>query len=775
MSRKTNFFLTMFLAFLLMLTFPTALTTVLYHNMNALIKGDVQSSSTAMLRQVSLMIDSRLLEVEQLVAQVAFHPQINHMFSRKEAVGAHSIYQFKDIMNTLTFHFVTNEFIQDRYVYFNKHDVIVTPYVKSAANDFYNLYYTYESLSREDWLSFLRTSSDQASFLPAMNVSGRTSGGSSSLITYRRSIPIGASGPSDGAVVVLIDAEQIRSMLSNLEGTNKAKIYVADRDGRLLIRSGAEENVPASELGLDKLLEGRFTEVTENINGERLMATKFVSKETGWQYMLMVPRSVMMAKVNRAELWALSLLGICILFGLLGAYLLAKRLYSPIHNLVSSILLRDSNDRDRITEEFSFIEASLSKSWQSEQALKVVVDQQVPLIQSNFLNRLLNGLVDTQSLNEEALRFMGLRFDSDWFAVVILNVDDFRQGELDNAEQQWAMIRFILSNISQELLGRRGVAYAVETELNRLVLVVNLHIYDEEERTSYLESVIKELKSILENKFSIVLSIGVSDIRPHCRDIQMRYSEAMEAMEYRIVKGKSSLTYYREINELRDQARYYYPMELEMQLANAIKSGDFEQADQLMKHIDQMNFHSKHISLEMGKLLYFNMMSTLIRIWNDSTERVQHLLVDDFDPLTELSNCSTLIEMQGQIRKIYQAICESVLAAQRDPGVVLAEHIAAYIEEHCADNSLSLNSIAEQFDLSPQYLSSFFKKHKGINLADYMTRIRVERAKQLLHDPALSLNRIAELVGYAKDAGLIRVFKKVVGVTPGKYRDYLKD
>jgi len=774
MSRKTNFFLTMFIAFLLMLMFPTVLTTVLYHNMNAVIKEDVESSSTAMLRQASLTIDSRLLEVEQLATQISFHPKVIHMFSRKETSGAHLVYQYKEIMDTLSFHFETHGFIQDRYVYFNKQDAVVTPYVKSNASDFYNLYYKYEKLSEEEWLEFLRDSDGQAEYLPAMNVAGKSSGGSERLITYRRSIPIGKQGDSDGAVVVLIDAEQIQKMLFNLESTNKALILVADREGRLLVRSDTGEQLNEAELEVDKLVEGKFMEYPESIGGERMMATKYVSAETGWQYISLVPHSVMMAKVDRAELWALSLLGICILFGLLGAYILAKRLYSPIHNLVSSILKRDSIDRSRVTAEFSLIEETLFKSWESEEALRVMVDQQVPLIQSNFLNRLLNGIVDTQTLNEESLRFMGFQFDSNWFAVVIISVDDFRQFKHDNAEQQWAMIRFIISNISKELLGQRGVAYAVETELSRLVLLVNLHVQNEEERTVYLESMINELKSVIEDRFRIILSIGVSGIQQHYKKIALCYSEALEALEYRIVKGKSSVTYYPEIDQMPDRVKYYYPLELEMQLANAIKSGDFEQADQLMKHIEKMNFHSKQISLEMGKLLYFNMMSTLIKIWNDTSERVQLQIMEDFDPLRRLVNCSTLIEMQEQIRMIYQTICDSVLAAQRDPGAILADQIAAYIDEHYADNSLSLNSIAEQFNLSPQYLSSFFKKHKGNNLADYMTRIRVEQAKHLLEDPSLSLNRIAELVGYAKDAGLIRVFKKYVGVTPGKYREYVK-
>src|SRR5690606_1647343 len=125
------------------------------------------------------------------------------------------------------------------------------------ASAFYDIYYKYESLSKEDWLSFLKESSHQAKFLPAMNVLGRSPGGSDQLITYSRSIPFGEPGPSDGAVVILLDAEQIGAMLSNLEGTNNAKIFIADREGRMLARSDMEGWLDETKLKLDQLVEGQ--------------------------------------------------------------------------------------------------------------------------------------------------------------------------------------------------------------------------------------------------------------------------------------------------------------------------------------------------------------------------------------------------------------------------------------------------------------------------------------------------------------------------------------
>src|SRR5690606_18097285 len=143
-----------------------------------------------------------------------------------------------------------------------------------SASEFYQLYYKYDELSENGWLEFLRRSSAEAEFLPAMNVAGKSPGGRDRLITYSRSIPFGEKkGPSAGAVVVLIDAEQIREMLSNLESANKARIFLADREGRLLVRSGIDELFDEAELELDKLVEGRFTEYPNSINGERLMGT----------------------------------------------------------------------------------------------------------------------------------------------------------------------------------------------------------------------------------------------------------------------------------------------------------------------------------------------------------------------------------------------------------------------------------------------------------------------------------------------------------------------
>jgi YesN/AraC family two-component response regulator len=78
--------------------------------------------------------------------------------------------------------------------------------------------------------------------------------------------------------------------------------------------------------------------------------------------------------------------------------------------------------------------------------------------------------------------------------------------------------------------------------------------------------------------------------------------------------------------------------------------------------------------------------------------------------------------------------------------------------------------IAEKFNITPQYLSSLFKEKTGQNLSDYITHLRIEKAKLLLTQTNYSVNEIALKVGYIYPNSFINVFKKKVGLSPTKYR-----
>jgi YesN/AraC family two-component response regulator len=96
--------------------------------------------------------------------------------------------------------------------------------------------------------------------------------------------------------------------------------------------------------------------------------------------------------------------------------------------------------------------------------------------------------------------------------------------------------------------------------------------------------------------------------------------------------------------------------------------------------------------------------------------------------------------------------------------------IADYINAHYLDSSLSLDSTAEHFRITPQYLSAIFKKGTNENFSVYVQKLRLEHSKTLMTDQQLTLNIIAERSGFSNYLALSRAFQKFFGMPPGAYR-----
>ena len=90
------------------------------------------------------------------------------------------------------------------------------------------------------------------------------------------------------------------------------------------------------------------------------------------------------------------------------------------------------------------------------------------------------------------------------------------------------------------------------------------------------------------------------------------------------------------------------------------------------------------------------------------------------------------------------------------------------LEEECG-------CIADQFHLSGPYLSRYFKDQMGMNFADYLCRLRIAQAKELMKDSSLSIQEISARVGYNSSNSFIRTFKRYESVTPGQFRETLDD
>ncbi|MBO7095364.1 MAG: response regulator [Lachnospiraceae bacterium] len=95
--------------------------------------------------------------------------------------------------------------------------------------------------------------------------------------------------------------------------------------------------------------------------------------------------------------------------------------------------------------------------------------------------------------------------------------------------------------------------------------------------------------------------------------------------------------------------------------------------------------------------------------------------------------------------------------------------VVADIWDHYMED-ISLTSLAAKYNVSMGSLSKMIKDHLQLNFSDYIASLRIQRAKELLSDETLSIQEIAEIVGYNDYFYFTKVFKKIEGISPSKYR-----
>jgi two-component system response regulator YesN len=142
------------------------------------------------------------------------------------------------------------------------------------------------------------------------------------------------------------------------------------------------------------------------------------------------------------------------------------------------------------------------------------------------------------------------------------------------------------------------------------------------------------------------------------------------------------------------------------------------------------------------------------------SERAGPLLVTDTTPIAQWIRF---------LSDSYAVIIDEIINARKDKKRIGIKEIRDYIDRSYTE-PITLHSIASQFFVSKEHLSRTFKQETGSTVMDYIITRRVDKAKELLHDPAMSIKRAAESVGYSDLTYFHRVFKKITGMTPGQVK-----
>ena len=98
--------------------------------------------------------------------------------------------------------------------------------------------------------------------------------------------------------------------------------------------------------------------------------------------------------------------------------------------------------------------------------------------------------------------------------------------------------------------------------------------------------------------------------------------------------------------------------------------------------------------------------------------------------------------------------------------------VRKYIDDHYSEK-ITMEDIAASVSLSPSYLAALFKEKMSMTVHDYLIRVRIEKSIELMSRRDLSIKQVMQMCGIESQSYYNRIFKKMIGITPGKYRNQL--
>jgi two-component system response regulator YesN len=247
-------------------------------------------------------------------------------------------------------------------------------------------------------------------------------------------------------------------------------------------------------------------------------------------------------------------------------------------------------------------------------------------------------------------------------------------------------------------------------------------------------------------------------------------------LDPRVIRWRQERTHQQsQIGEFMQEQKklgtdWRYPLESERELIGKVKIGDRTGAKEILNSIlGTILFHNPG-QLDHLKARMLELLSILSRAAVEGGVDINLLLGKNLDYINKVMKIDNQEDLCVWISIALNEFFDLVYSAQDARKITQIRPAINYIDANY-DKQVSLANIARAAHLSVSRLAHVFKEQMNITIIDYLTSVRIERAKQLLLATAQSCTEIFAQVGYNNQSYFTRTFKDLAGMTPRQFRD----
>lgn len=354
-------------------------------------------------------------------------------------------------------------------------------------------------------------------------------------------------------------------------------------------------------------------------------------------------------------------------------------------------------------------------------------------------------------------------FTTDYYLIQFEIDDFFQQATRFGHEIETALVKPFLELAKQI---PRVAVRCILSSISPSRYLMYYQISDKNQASDNVVSTCRQLISVWNNVMNIPVSAGISDLGTGAEQFIACFEEAGHQLELHYLLGKASIGYpwnKKQIkSELIDQAKQRYE-----KLIQGIKGCDELQVEKEKQNL----FHQLQImELEEGKRECMVVILLLVKGLLEVNDNIWLLFQDDVDYYKKLERLDQVrsleIWMNNYFRWVMDYLANSCDGRQAD--VIL--RAKRFIQDNYSNPELTLGSVAGYVGLNEKYFSSRFTKEVGNTFSNYLTEVRIQKARELMDKTDLKMYEISQSVGYNSVEHFTRVFKKVCQISPSAYK-----
>ena len=269
--------------------------------------------------------------------------------------------------------------------------------------------------------------------------------------------------------------------------------------------------------------------------------------------------------------------------------------------------------------------------------------------------------------------------------------------------------------------------------------------------------------------------MGVSKAKTGIEQLQEAWKETGQAMRYLLSDKDKTVIFYQNIEPLFSQKSSEI-QEVITELLQKINAQ--EQRTEAVRWIESVLIEMK--SKEQMNVVEFQ--TVCIRVLIEVNGHLQSMGLERegfHDSLNQVLQHILFCENWQEVLRIMRAYLEETLqnlsqADHQGMNCGVITEVQSFIRQHYAEN-ISLNVLAKQFYMHPNYLSRLFKEKTGENFVDYLLEVRMKKVKELLENSNYKIVEICGMVGYDNPRSFSKAFKHYTDLTPKEYRESVRD